>query len=394
MISSWDLHGLTIALVEVSESHTGEYISRKLLEVFEQFDLTKKMAAIITDNASNAIASSTLAATELRKQSGQVVLSLRCVPHILNLVVNAGFTAIDGPLHRLKTVVNTVRRSIPVAEKLSRSCTYTQEKFRYPKTDVETRWNSTLLMIESMLPMQQAVMLTFNDGPILPGDWVILRRMVDLLKPFEEATEILSGSNYCTLSKASFLATELMAHLKENQNDTVLGVPEMIAKLADYIHEIEGQSLLATFLDPCMVDTMDPKDQKRAINILKPKIKQQAASEPPAKKPCFFEKGMESQSLVDSRVADCPELARYVNSPKPHWKSDPLSWWRENEKHFPVVADLARTELAMLASSVPSEQTFSRAGLIVTDLRNRLSTLTVEHLIVLESWRRWQRKEE
>ena len=49
-----------------------------------------------------------------------------------------------------------------------------------------------------------------------------------------------------------------------------------------------------------------------------------------------------------------------------HPDSDPLLWWKENNKQFPKLALYARKLLCIQAASLPSERAFSAAGSIVT----------------------------
>ena len=49
--------------------------------------------------------------------------------------------------------------------------------------------------------------------------------------------------------------------------------------------------------------------------------------------------------------------------------TDSLAWWKDNSDKYSRLSVLARRHLA-----VPSERIFSAAGLIVTKLRNRLSS--------------------
>ena len=53
--------------------------------------------------------------------------------------------------------------------------------------------------------------------------------------------------------------------------------------------------------------------------------------------------------------------ARVIDANSP---IDPLEWWKMYDGQFPPIAKLARTYLAIPASSAPSERVFSRAKLI------------------------------
>jgi hypothetical protein len=53
---------------------------------------------------------------------------------------------------------------------------------------------------------------------------------------------------------------------------------------------------------------------------------------------------------------------------------------------LPVLSKKARDYLTAQASSLPSERGFSRSGLTIKNLRNRLHSETVRYLMCLQSW--------
>ena len=62
---------------------------------------------------------------------------------------------------------------------------------------------------------------------------------------------------------------------------------------------------------------------------------------------------------------------------------NPLKWWKQNVSKYPTLSVLARQYLSIPGTSVPSERIFSCAGLVVSKLRNRLSSSLVDQIIFL-----------
>ncbi len=77
------------------------------------------------------------------------------------------------------------------------------------------------------------------------------------------------------------------------------------------------------------------------------------------------------------------EFTRYKELPQVEIRTDPLVWWSENEKNFPVIAEIARTYLAIPASQATCERSFSVAKKICTDDRTALTPEHVEKLTLL-----------
>ena len=64
-------------------------------------------------------------------------------------------------------------------------------------------------------------------------------------------------------------------------------------------------------------------------------------------------------------------------------KENPLLWWKEHESRLPRLATLARTYLAIQASSAPVERVFSASGWIVSKRRCSMTDRTVMLLTFL-----------
>ena len=98
----------------------------------------------------------------------------------------------------------------------------------------------------------------------------------------------------------------------------------------------------------------------------------------------FFVQSSSTSSEKDSKKS---ELTLYLSEPRiSNSEEDILLWWKTNQASFPVLSKIARDYLAAQASSLPSERGFSRSGLTITNLRNRLHSETVRYLMCLQSW--------
>ncbi|XP_052269136.1 uncharacterized protein LOC127870735 [Dreissena polymorpha] len=88
----------------------------------------------------------------------------------------------------------------------------------------------------------------------------------------------------------------------------------------------------------------------------------------------FLDFGSPESTLED-------ELQCYVNEKSVGM--DPLQWWRENEAGFQKVVVVARRVLSVPATSVPYKRVFSSTGLLLSKLRNRLSSCIVDAIVFL-----------
>ena len=58
-------------------------------------------------------------------------------------------------------------------------------------------------------------------------------------------------------------------------------------------------------------------------------------------------------------------------------------WWRENERAFPSLAELACVVFSVPGSQIECERVFSQAGLITAGLRNRLGAENMDMLVFI-----------
>ena len=65
---------------------------------------------------------------------------------------------------------------------------------------------------------------------------------------------------------------------------------------------------------------------------------------------------------------------------------DILPWWKENQRKYRVLSQIARDVLAIQVSTVASESAFSTGGQILDPFRSSLSPKMVEALICTQNW--------
>ena len=97
----------------------------------------------------------------------------------------------------------------------------------------------------------------------------------------------------------------------------------------------------------------------------------------------------------DGRDADemPTELRYYLNHPLTKLKENPMHFWtKQYTSLYPTLTNIAKKYLPEVATSVPSERLFSRAGNILTGNRSRISPAHLQELLFLNSLslKEWQ----
>jgi hypothetical protein len=83
--------------------------------------------------------------------------------------------------------------------------------------------------------------------------------------------------------------------------------------------------------------------------------------------------------------SDFNEIDNYLSTPN-ETITDPLLWWKDHQKEYPILSLIAKDYLIIQATSVPAEQAFSVAGNAITQTRNRLDPDTARATLCLKSW--------
>ena len=145
----WELRSYVLQTRAMSESHTGANMAEVIRKATEEWKLTGKDPAVVTDNASNMTV-----AVELTGYQ-----HVRCFAHVLNLAAQHALKvpAVARLTGRVRRISMFFHRSTTAADALKRN----QRMLALPHhkliTDVAVRWNSAYEMLARFLEQQPAV---------------------------------------------------------------------------------------------------------------------------------------------------------------------------------------------------------------------------------------------
>lgn len=244
----------------------------------------------------------------------------------------------------------------------------------------------------------------------------IIKEIIELLKPFETITKELCAENYVTVSKVIPLISCVrdVLHTKTPRNNfTVKLKYEFEQQIAKRFNRLEHHSILAlaTVLDPRFktLHLQDALAKSKAINALNSLMENAAVVRPTSTSPecsdseCHagkefdiwehhnrlaldsIKKRQQSALPFDRYISS--EVQMYLASPDNsiHVKQNGVEVWEDLKGVFPTLHKLAVKYLPIVATSVPSERLFSKAGATITQARNRLSGKRLSKLLFLNT---------
>lgn len=236
------------------ESHTAENISQNLYQALNDWDITKQVKIVVTDNARNIV-------NAIRNL--QNVDHFPCMAHSLQLVLcDALFeqSAVKDMVSISRKIVGHFSHSTNAMKKLQLA----QEEHNVPRhvliQDVSTRWDSTYLMLDRLNEQRiavQAVLPNLNIPlfrDLNTQQWILLGEVVKILKYFEDVTKALSEDDV-TLADAIPLVNSLFKALEGVQSassDVRFLIQNLKLCLNERLGNLEENDncVLATALDP------------------------------------------------------------------------------------------------------------------------------------------------
>lgn len=411
----FQLKSVLLECCAFGDSHTSVNLAYQLQQVIDEWNLQGKVLIVISDNAANI------------KKAIQEELKLKhlsCYAHTLNLIALDAVKQIDGIVLKVKNVVAYFKRSTTANAKF-----FDQQRQlnKLPKKliqDVPTRWNSTYYMLERFCELEEPIRTTMalvvnKNWPIFfVEEWELLKEIVKILKPLETVTNFVSGQKFVTASSIITLTAGLLDIYKQFEAQNLNELSKNIIKtILDGINKNErfgrlessNSLILTTFLDPRFkslgfsAPEIGKKAEAAAESLIVKNLKDVESEQ---LQHDTHDQGQTENNQFDgmnalwenfdkiissfkpsgtARSKAIIEIQRYLEVPPIARTQDPLVWWKNNAYNYPNLAELVKTKFIPISSSVPCERLFSKAGQLLSERRNRLSSSKVKMILFINN---------
>ena len=428
-----------LAFKYVPDRHTADYLSDEITNIIRLWNIERKVTTATIDGASNI---------NLAIEKTTFIDKLNCITHIMNLVTkdilnkNHSIKILDL-VKKCRNLVCTFKHSNYLSDQLkkvmqlNRNAAANLENVdcevppvRTLKQEVPTRWNSTFIMLKSVLDAHDCIKIVLNNCSelrkkyshmLLNGtDIEILEDLVHLLLPFYQFTKIMSGSKYVTISIVIPGITRLLEILQlyESQYSNV-EIEKLARSMKDDLEErtkfffTNPMVISATFLDPryrkfhfikddIEKQTFISKAKSYIVNtyLAKFKTSETEVMEPPPSKKKRISKeknfsllsedddlvassGLSEKDKIELEIRNYCEMKVVVNE-----QSNPLEFYKNNSDLLKCLGKFSKLLFSITASSTPSEESFSTSGDIISDQRSRLTPEHAEELVLISQNKR------
>ena len=390
----------------VDERHTAQTYATKFKNTLQQFLVdgdVPQIGGVTTDNASNML---------LFAEHTEIAHAT-CIAHTLNLFLRGVLDTNENVIviQRLRELVVAFRRSDRYARALHESQAPTCKLNLI--LDVETRWNSTFLMISRAVELKGAVqkaLIFLDSNENLSGiEWERLTDLCEVLQIYHETTVALSASSTVTISKVVPYLKIMRRALENTKMNDARPLSTVVKRLKSellrtfderfgtYLEPDSIQSI-ATFLHskyrPFVADYIP--DIISAIKTICETDELPTISEPLLLTPSPPLTVPKRPRLLDHLLSTAPELKTKSVVPKvlsltqqidgylAHpLDEDPLKYWVSQRINYPQLASFALRILSIQATEVPCERSFSSAGQFFCDSRSSMSPTTIIKLMTI-----------
>jgi len=445
----WIMQKRIIAYRIINSRHTGKFIANTVADICRYFCFSDKIMAISMDNASSNTSAIGMLTTTLNPAFTNI-FHVRCICHIYHLIVGDGMRILNIEIEKVRMALNWLfysNRRSRLREYFKKCDEYGLRERKVPKP-CPTRWNCMYESLVVAYEYRNPINATFNsrvggeddDEMLTTQDWTNVKILLDFLEHFQIATNAFSGQYYPTISNCLvYIAalSDLFVEFSEGGDIYELAINEMKQKFKKYFFPIPPIYGLAAMLNPTMklggphfwysniykaLDLSNEEiatlaDAKASIKInaqtvynayqlalehARPTIPTPTSSSSQSSKRVAGLKALKSwtefrgsQGENYDETSHLNELQVYLSQglekENPDGSFDLLEWWKAREKHFPVLARMARDILSIQASTVASESAFSQARLQIGDHRASMRD-SLEKSVLFRDWIRSERR--
>ena len=222
--SKFEPQEVLLSMEELPYPHSAYEIRDHLSDLLNEWELSSKITVIVTDNASN-----------MKKACNYMEIErIPCSAHTLQLSIGKGLDTIKILINKCKLLISFLSADKKKQQlKESQIYLYRQQEMQETEELLEkkadnliclnvvkannTRWNSTLYAFQRLIILKPAISMLKasllsdmslyirKEGERLEElyltvyEWKVIKEIVELLSPFEEATRLLSGIKYPTI---------------------------------------------------------------------------------------------------------------------------------------------------------------------------------------------------
>lgn len=447
----WTLQKRILNFCDLKDPEAGELIAQCITEKLFDWNIDSKLFGIVLDDGST---NDVLAREMVMKLAGKDSLLLggdmfqvHCFMHVLNMLVQDSLDAIPEVIHKVRESIKYIKFSQMAQQKFNEVAREVQASQKLVDLDVPMKWNTTYLMLATVLEFKDAFSLlserddSYKHAPSLE-EWEYIGVVCSCLKIFYEIAQVFLETKYPTSnlyfaeacgihlllnewykSPFSFLvsmASNMMEKFQKYWGSTriILAIaaildPQLKMKSLEYyfplIYGTSGEmrtaeirngltNLYSEYMARSMRTSLDRElpekvgsrgyDGNNDCGVKRSGGVTSSCSSTHDWRQGFDNFSQET-SAAQQRKSDLEiylEEPVYLVEKGLDENLDILAWWKLNSFKYPIVAQMAHDILAIPMSCALSESVFRIGSRVLDQYRSSLDPSILETLICAQDW--------
>ncbi|KAJ3678545.1 hypothetical protein LUZ60_002348 [Juncus effusus] len=404
----WKLRKTILNFKYLPSPYDGNSLAKFISNLLKSWKIENKLFCITLDEALSDDSFLDIYKTQLISKKALLLqgkfFSSKCCARVINLIVHEALKEIDIAIYKIRECVKYVKGSNERLKKFLDCCKKCNID---PKTplfqDIPTKWKTTFLMIEHILPYKnafnelQTLTLNFTDCPTIE-EWNSIDKMHQFIKTIYDATDAFSSAKYPTSHLCFHGICKIQIVLKEKSRsmDYLINkvATRMLSIFDEYWREFSTILSVSVVLDPrykmefveYAFKKIHEGEDERFVGQVKQSF-QALFNEYKGNFASGSKKG-EKNKEKEKNTEEISQLELYLSEPNVDWTRplDVLEWWRENQPRYPDLARLARDVLAVPLCPVVPQSAFQIGGRVLDKYKGNLKPDVLEPMVCTKDW--------
>lgn len=411
----------TLAVKELRQKHTAEYISEQIKEVLDKYNIKlEHIYTFTSDNGRNMIKAADLLGiaqedeideepiyneAELdelfiscsNNESFKFLTSVKCMAHSLQLAVNDVITTSDV----YKTIISKALSLVIILRTPTILALIKAKGLKKPIRNVITRWNSTYNMIIRLSELRdfcEEMKVVYPTLAICNNDWRKMEQIIKTLK-YPYATTLRLQSENLTMSEAYAAWFKCKLELSKIGDAYSIPLKSSIVKREKTLLTKCGPMISAVFLDPRYQNLLSADEKEfakahlvcvyRHLLLLEKKEKQPENEDIEIVEDksgidilTEYMVAKSKQPISKQKVNISPLFDNFDNMEIMPVNTNIFEFWQNKNQ---LIEKIAKIVLAVPASQVSVERVFSILKWILSEKRNRIEESLLEEILLIIS---------
>ena len=354
-------------------------------DTLKKFHIEGKLRLIVSDNAS---------ALKLAFKNYDWIA---CASHNLALVHKYahGYEGSNkNPVPNIRLVIETAKEIVTMVKKSGINKEFNPRL----KQECDTRWDSIFDMLDSVHKnFKKLESMSALKSKMNKINYGLLTELRNLLEPLKHFRLGLSSENSPTFGYVAVAYQAMMEDIcvaKDNDHELIIVLKSRYRQALKDKFNVDPLHIVASFLTPKSRNFTfsDKKLAKLAEEKLNELVVEVPESDPedrsqnvqPENRNSIFDKYMQIPTVDIHGESEINRYKRAMLSAD-DLNMNPLTFWKINMISYPRLSEIALWLLSAPATNNSSERSFSAAGNLITDARNRLKPVTASDTLNVRS---------